>query len=886
MCKDMKINRIKSKFSKIRKYSDNIFMNIYYFLRFCFFLGFLFLGIVLLLIIPMFIADFLAHDTLNKIDEKTTFHIFDQLKSSHQYHEAIYLMEYKKDLLDNSMQVLEYNMELTDCYIHVGDYSSAEKYLLEIYRDPSSIIHNEKLYDAFISSKKEAKSFVQFSVARSLFQLYDKMGDKNNQTLYFHKMKEHYNNSREFVMSESIQKALKKRVSLLSFGYNYNFDASKLLAFDEICVQYYTDRNDAIRALMQYIERIHDDKTIGPSYKIKVLNKLIGWLLENKRMVTSYKYISIAVEFAKQLNLLQEYSVVGELSDYCYEAHDIETSRKLFRLYQKYLDETYEEEDLEYLMNHVRSFRYLEADGKWDVLIDNLIDCCEGMRKQVAKNISSMNEDQREYFAKMLDVPFEYASDLLQRRQSSELANLCFDNIAFKSGLLLRSNISLRNRIEKTKDASLIAKYDSLVKLQRELVYESVSKNTFNYLTKTNLRSRVEDLEKEIAMISTDFRYRDSFVQSRWKDVQKGLNRNEAIVELVESKEDCYALILKSKGDVEYAYISSKDSIYPKLNSDIEKFYYSEDITSLLWNEVANHIEGCSKIYYFPVGVFNNISLGSLYWGERSFLCDKYDLELMSNPSEIQRAKTDAILVKNVSNVSLWGGIDYGTSMTLSISSENEHRAISRGDSLKYLTYSYDEVMKISRQLDDLNIENNVYTKNDATEKSFWDRESLNDVILHVSSHGYFNDASFVTNKRSPMYNCGLFFAGSNKYWVNDSIPSDTREDGILRAAEIATMDFTNCELVILSACETGLGYNDTSEGVYGLQRAFRLAGANKILMSLWKVGDEPTSLLMQEFYKSLLNGNSPNHALSVAKSKVRKLYKSPKDWGGFVILN
>jgi CHAT domain-containing protein len=218
--------------------------------------------------------------------------------------------------------------------------------------------------------------------------------------------------------------------------------------------------------------------------------------------------------------------------------------------------------------------------------------------------------------------------------------------------------------------------------------------------------------------------------------------------------------------------------------------------------------------------------------------------------------------------------------------SESKHRAISRGDSLKYLIHSYDEVTNISRQLKASNIQNKVYTLNEATEQSFWDRESMNDVILHVSSHGYFNDDSFVANKRSSMYNCGLFFAGSNQYWINDSIPADIRKDGILRAAEIATMDFTNCELVVLSACETGLGYNDTSEGVYGLQRAFRLAGANKILMSLWKVGDEPTSLLMQEFYKSLLERNSPNHALSVAKSKVRELYKSPKDWGGFVILN
>jgi CHAT domain-containing protein len=405
-------------------------------------------------------------------------------------------------------------------------------------------------------------------------------------------------------------------------------------------------------------------------------------------------------------------------------------------------------------------------------------------------------------------------------------------------------------------------------------------------LTRTKLSREVEQLEQEIAMLSTDFKNRDVFLKRKWNDVQNELRRNEAIVELVDSKDGCYALILKSKGDVEYAYIASRDSVFPLLNRDIESFYYDDEVTALLWNEVSNHLEGSSKIYYYPVGIFNSISLGTLYCGAGTYLCDKYELELISNPSEIESGKINVILVQGKSTVSLWGGIDYGTSMTPSMFAESKHRAISRGDSLKYLIHSYDEVVKISRQLTASNIQNKVYKLQEATEQSFWDRESMNDAILHVSSHGYFNDDSFVANKRSSMYNCGLFFAGSNQYWINDSIPADIRTDGILRAAEIATMDFTNCELVVLSACETGLGYNDTSEGVYGLQRAFRLAGANKILMSLWKVGDEPTSLLMQEFYKSLLEGNSPNHALSVAKSFVRKSYKSPKDWGGFVILN
>lgn len=883
----MKINRIKSKSGKIRKYSDNIFMNIYYFLCFYSYIFAISLGIAFFWVIALFVADFLAHDTLSKIDEKTTLHLFDQLKSSHQYHEAIYLMEYKEELLGNSTHVLEYNMELIDCYIHVGDYSEAEKRLLKMYRNPSSLMHNEKLHDAFVASNQSAKSIVEFSVARLLFQLYDKMGDTNNQALYFHKMKEHYNESKKFIMSDSIQEALKEKAPLFSFGTNLNFDASKLLEYDEICVQYYTDRDVAIKALMYYIESIYDDTTIGPSYKIKVLNKLIGWLVENNRSVTSYRYISVAVELAKQLNLVEEYSVVGELSDYCYQANDIETSRKLFRLYQQYLDETYAEEDLEYLMNHVRSFRYLESDNKWDLLINNVIECCEGMRKQVAKNISSMSEEQREYFAKMLDVPFEYAENILERRPSPELANLCFDNVAFKSGLLLRSNLTLKNMIKRTDNASLIAKYDSLVHLQRELVFESVSQKNFNYFTKTKLSKEVERLEKEVAMMSTDFKKSSAFSERNWEDIQDELEDKQAIVELIESNSSCYALILRAKGNVEYVYISSKDELLPKLNNKIEEFYHDTIVTKQIWGEISTRLTECSKIFYFPVGLFNNISLATLYWGDSKYMCDKYDIELISNPAEVERNIPTSFLTGNDSFVSLWGGIDYGTSLENVESDEENHRAITRGDSLKYLAYAYDEVVKVAEYLNNQNIKNQIYTKADATEQSFKARDGKNDIILHVSSHGFFNDAAMEYNKRSPMYNCGLFFAGSNKYWTNDTIPLlQGQEDGILRAAEISTLDFTNSQLVVLSACETGLGYNDTSEGVYGLQRAFKLAGANKILMSLWKVGDEPTSMLMQEFYKSLLEGNDPNKALDVAKDKLRTVYLSPKDWGGFVLLN
>ena len=110
--------------------------------------------------------------------------------------------------------------------------------------------------------------------------------------------------------------------------------------------------------------------------------------------------------------------------------------------------------------------------------------------------------------------------------------------------------------------------------------------------------------------------------------------------------------------------------------------------------------------------------------------------------------------------------------------------------------------------------------------------------------------------------------------------------DGILRSSEIELMNLNGCRLVVLSACETGLGYDDSSEGVYGLQRAFKLSGAEKIMMSLWEVPDMETSLLMSSFYKNLKAGDNPNEALVKAQMAAREQYPSPESWGGFVILN
>ena len=127
-------------------------------------------------------------------------------------------------------------------------------------------------------------------------------------------------------------------------------------------------------------------------------------------------------------------------------------------------------------------------------------------------------------------------------------------------------------------------------------------------------------------------------------------------------------------------------------------------------------------------------------------------------------------------------------------------------------------------------------------------------------------------------------FAGSNNAWTGK--PIDGIEDGIFTSYEAANVFLKNTRLVVLSACETGLGDIKGSEGVFGLQRAFKLAGAEYLMMSLWKVPDLETAEFMTIFYSQYYRGKSIEEAFTESQTQMRKKYKSePYKWAAFVLV-
>ena len=167
--------------------------------------------------------------------------------------------------------------------------------------------------------------------------------------------------------------------------------------------------------------------------------------------------------------------------------------------------------------------------------------------------------------------------------------------------------------------------------------------------------------------------------------------------------------------------------------------------------------------------------------------------------------------------------------------------------------------------------------------------------VLHLATHGFVlpsatsgKDAPTGLLARyqlsNPLLRCGVALAGANSWSEGLSVPI-AAEDGVLNGEDVALLDLRGTQLVVLSACETGLGELHAAEGVLGLTRSFLLAGAETVIASLWRVPDEITRLLMRELYLHLLNGVPRVDALRKARLSVKRCSPDPRSWGGFVCI-
>jgi CHAT domain-containing protein len=188
-----------------------------------------------------------------------------------------------------------------------------------------------------------------------------------------------------------------------------------------------------------------------------------------------------------------------------------------------------------------------------------------------------------------------------------------------------------------------------------------------------------------------------------------------------------------------------------------------------------------------------------------------------------------------------------------------------------------------------------VLTGKDASEASL--KQTMSPSILHIATHGFFLKDVDISGKltadyigvnadklkENPLLRSGILLAGAQRSVSGGS--RDSENDGILTAYEMMNLNLDDTQLIVLSACETGLGEVQAGEGVYGFQRALIIAGAGSVMMSLWKVDDAVTRELMIKFYQLWMDGSTVRDAFRKAQQKIREAHPDPYYWGAFVLV-
>jgi CHAT domain-containing protein len=330
----------------------------------------------------------------------------------------------------------------------------------------------------------------------------------------------------------------------------------------------------------------------------------------------------------------------------------------------------------------------------------------------------------------------------------------------------------------------------------------------------------------------------------------------------------------------------------------------------MLWTKLIPYLDGIKTVFYSPTGQLSNVNFDVIHGEDGIMLGEKYSMNRVSSTANIGELKANDS--RHYQSCVLYGNIKYDeTTVEMEVASssyetfsgtvinyELAHRSEDERGKWGPLPSTKTEIDTIKSLLRDKRIGVYVCEGDTANEESFKSLHRRSPDILHLATHGFVIDTpqkaegnkfvattNIYSQKDSYLMWAGLMLAGGNNIWQGRFNLTNV-EDGILTADEISRLDLSNTKLVVLSACETARGKVDPVDGVYGLQRAFKLAGVQTIVMSLWKVQDDATAMLMTQFYTYLTNGMEKHQALWAAMMDVRTKYKDPYYWAGFIMLD
>jgi hypothetical protein len=527
------------------------------------------------------------------------------------------------------------------------------------------------------------------------------------------------------------------------------------------------------------------------------------------------------------------------------------------------------------------------------------------------------NKYNKWYTEKLNKYAFSFPTDTL--------CMTAYNGALLSKGLLLNSEIEMRKLLQESGDAVVDSLYEEMRinKLMLQRLYEK-PKNE-RYLSTDSIEKIVDILEKQLLKRSKVYGDYTKNLRIDYKDVRGKLKDGDLAVEFCSfplSKDSTMYMALVLRNDMEYPKMVPlfEEKQISKLRKDIYKGGYT---ATLVWKPLEQYLNKAKNVYFGPSGELYNIAIENIpHWSENCLMSDKWNIYRLSSTRELAVIRDKDAVRK----ASVYGGIVYDTGtdvLTADTVRYGRQRSVFYGlynlsDSLsvrggvEYLPATKEEAEYVDDALKGRHIASTLRTDMQATEGAFKDMAGKRNNLLHIATHAFYwpekevvtadRDFMFMSNmpqrykEDKAMTRSGLVLAGANNALRGMKLPEDVN-DGILTAKEIAQLDLRGLDLVVLSACQTGLG-EVTGDGVFGLQRGFKKAGANSLMMSLWSVDDEATSLFMKEFYRQLMAGNGKHDSMKAAQRHVREYKETDEDgevthpydnykyWAAFVLLD
>ena len=582
---------------------------------------------------------------------------------------------------------------------------------------------------------------------------------------------------------------------------------------------------------------------------------------------------------------------LANLAGYYYAQGDyskaVETARNALALQYQILGD----EHPAYAQSLCKQAVYFSADEQADSAAYYASKATRKYTDVILTTFADLTSNERDLYWKKVKPWF--TNTLLQlagKTPTPGMLSSAYNSVLLAKGLLLNSELEMTNLLMESGDTAAVEAYRALQENRSLLIRQYECAKSDRSMNTDSLERIITKQERHLVRRSKTYGNYTKQLRIEWPQIQRELRPDELAIEFIyypsRQGRGQYGALLLSTQQKSPLFIPLMDD--EELNEIPKKeLYTTTRLSEIVWKPLKNYLSKVKRVYFAPVGELYNLGIENLpHWKDKGrYMADTWQLYRLSSTREIVLSKEKKR--PRQYTAAIFGGMTYDSHPEVTADDETEQWDSSYEHAAKYLPGTKTEAEEIYATLLGHQIPCEIYLGAEATEKTLKNLSGHVPTDMHIATHGfYWTDKEVNAHDMQgrlqflSMYNnlddadkaltrSGLLFSGANQALTGHKM-SYRNDDGVLTAKEISLLDLRGLDLLVLSACQTGLG-KVTGDGVFGLQRGFKKAGATTMLMSLWKVDDKATRLLMTYFYSNLMSGMSKHASLIKAQEQLRK---------------